>query len=778
MNMHAILLPQQGHQAIVFSCKSRLSRRLSRRRCAGLALLLAGLACLGMSPGVRAQAGVCGAPDSDGVVRCDARTYQPGAAETGSIDYNLQGDDNLRVELAPGLRVNVSSAASDIAAVDLDDNDMTRMADMTVIMEDGVNIRTDHTASPDAARANGISGIQLRFNDDGSMGRMAVILRRGSILTRGDDASGVALFHDGGNGMGSIPIGTETATDIAIHLMSVADITTLGAGAPGIHAEANTGRLIVDLQGGSITTRGELLTADPAEPTDHTAASGVFVESAGGGALAVRVGEAARIQAGGAGAHGIAVSGTAIGQTGEEPADAFNNACRNPAFPGGVCIQGVVEGGRGDGRGLHLDAGGAVVVAGDRGLLQAASGTAVESEAGDLDIQLVGIARIEGRIMGADGADTRVTVNGVPLLGEARDPRTGEMVPNSVLSGGRAPAGPYDSYLREAGEANVWTLENRYSARAAAFEALPQVLLQLNDKSSYRPGPGPGARKARGAWFDIGGQYGKHEPDEVTSLLEYNHWWWRPRLGFETLLPGGKKNWLAGAHIQLLQGHADDIRSPSSATAATINTDGYGFGFHLDWHGAHGMHAGLRSGLSWYEAETRAAPSLNIDTDAFGWLLEGQLGRTLAINNQTYITTRADLSYSRVTLEDLTARVNPELAISTYRVTFSDAISIKGRLGVDLEWLGKGQGRISQTRLYATPGLVHEFDGNTEALVGLERLAVRPETLWGEITLGGSMSGANFLGWGRKFELFGELSAALSGDSREFGLNTGVRVNF
>lgn len=776
MNIHAILLPRRGHQVIAFPCKTRLSRGWST----ALALLLTGLACLGMSPDARAQTaqtGVCGAP-TDGVVRCDAETYQPGESDTGSIDYSLIEDGNLQVELAPGLQVNVSSATSDTAAVDLDDNDMARTGDMTIIMEDGVHIRTDHTATPDAGRANGISGIQGRFNSEDSMGRIAVILRRGSIWTRGDDASGVALFHDGENGA-STPIGRETAADVAIHLMSMADITTLGAGSPGIHAEVNAGRLIVDLQGGRIVTSGDMLTADPNEPDDHVASSGVFVESSGGGMIAVRVGAAAGIQASGAGAHGIAVSGAPAGEAaGGDAAATFDAVCQNTAFAGGICIQGIVEGGRSTGRGVHLTGGGVVVVAGDRGLLKAASGTAIETETGDLDIHLVGIARIEGRIIGDADAETRVNANGIPLLGEARNPRTGEMIPNSILSGGRAPAGPYDTYLRETQEPNVWELENRYSVRAAAFEALPQILLQLNNRSSYRPGPGAGTRKARGAWFDIAGQYGQHEPDDVTSLQEYNNRWWRPRLGYETLLPWGKqKNWLAGAHIHLLYGYADDIRTPDSSATAIIDTDGYGFGAHLEWQGPHGMHAGLHSALSWYETETRAS-FLNADTDAFGWLLEGHLGRTLAISSQTSITPRADLSYSRVNLDNLTAHVNPLLPDSRYQVTFSDAISIKGRLGVDLEWLGRSQGRIRQTRLYATPGLVHEFDGNTEALVGLEQLVARAETLWGEITLGGSMTGANFLGWGHKFELFGELSAALSGDSREFGLNTGVRVSF
>ena len=550
------------------------------------------------------------------------------------------------------------------------------------------------------------------------------------VLASIDDSSGtgdVTLTADRGvsvQGVRAFQVLNRGTGALSIH--SAADVTSTGAGSrhsalfARIFNASSTATLTVRVTGGRVTAQGDGAHGIDAAFTAAGATGTVDVTVAGGSVTAT-----------GAGSHGISLSSVA----------GVSNA---------ATIQGMVTGGTGTGRGVHLANGGTVTV-GRGGVLRAESGIAIQSAAGSLvvDVQEGGqIGRDEAdvqRIQGSEtaGDTTTITVSGVTLL-EDNMP-TGETV--NVMYGvmNRGLQVLAESEAADAIDCGTrcwrWLFGEPVamaagSSRAFALEVLPQALLGLT-RPARVGSPGDYRSAESDSWLDIAGHYGRLRPASATTHSSYEQQWLRVEGGIQALVPRWSTDasrTLVGVSGHWLDSSTNDITGVSAPGAeAELDATGAGVGVHLRWQNVRGFYLGAVGRGTWYDGRLEAE-QMRPAIGGFGWSVSLAGGRSLPLARYpgVVLTPQLQWSWAEVQVDRLTV---------PFAASFDRGRSVRGRLGLGVERVGSW--RQAVTRLQAAGSVEYEFAGETVVTTEPDRLrlSARSEQLWGVLSLGASVSG-------------------------------------
>ena len=456
--------------------------------------------------------------------------------------------------------------------------------------------------------------------------------------------------------------------------------------------------------------------------------------------------------AAGDGSHGISLSGAA-------------------GVTSTVAISGTVRGGAGAGRGVYLANGGTVTLA-QGSHLRAASGVAIQSAAGSLQVDVQGKGRIGRneqdiqRIQGGEGDGDTTTIR--VLRSGMRDVI---LLENNVPSGEIASVmdGVLDRQLQLVPEAGApesmdcgtrcwrWLQPSVFTSRALALEVVPQALLNLT-RPARQGRQGDYESAQTGSWMRLAGRHSHYQADTASSHHDYDQREARIELGVQGIVPWWTRDGcktLVGISGHFLDSTADAIRGTGISGQGRLDITGDGLGLHLSWYGADGLWARAEGRGTWYDMDLQAA-GMRSEIEGFGWSLNLSGGRTLALAREgLHLNPELQLSWSAV---------RPERVARPFVASFERARSLRARMGLGVEQ--RGQWRRSSTLMYGKGSVEYEFRGET--VVNTEpstRLRVRPERLWGVLSLGAEFSGSvgealRRLG-AREYALSGELSGAL-----------------
>ncbi len=653
-------------------------------------------------------------------------TTTGGSSAYGVYGYHNGEDGGIRVSVRGGSSVSTSAAsAHGIYARHAG----TALSDIVVTVADSAV-----TASGAGAR-----GVYARRQTSGG-GDIDIHIAGGAITTTGTGAAhGVYGYHNGWDGgirisvTGGSSVSTRGAgahgifawhdgtaySDMAITVADSA-VTASGAGSRGIYA----------LRGGSgLGSSGDIYILVRGS-TIRTTSHGIYVlQLEGSDDGAVRIGiRDSDIRASGAGAHGVAVGGlstsgnTLFATTGRDD-DGYRKQT--------VWVDGRVYGGSGTGAGIYLAGGGRVII-GPNGRVGAASGIAIRAamrsgQASADDPKLYVGLRPEGRrigdLLGGDivneGGASRTTlaVNGVVLM-DAGTVADGVLVPN----------GAWDVALRaEADGAHIIVADflEYFAPRAAVYEALPGVLLRL-DEAGGSGGIGDAAllRSAHTPiWARIAGGQGSYKPGAATVGAEYDHERFSVESGMDFALPyEGLAGW---AGVRVVSGSAN-VSAPTGG--GRIEARGMGLIGGVAWEGEDDWYGRGRLSLTRYSAdlssETRGGLKSGVTGLVHGLGLEG--GRRFGLEllgRKTRLTARGLLRRSGVAMGE-----------------FEDGLF--SRVSVEeANRLSAGAGVIAETGLLRRDGV--------------DRLTLR-----------GSLGAAQVLGGGTKVDVSGTALESKAGGTR------------
>ena len=369
---------------------------------------------------------------------------------------------------------------------------------------------------------------------------------------------------------------------------------------------------------------------------------GVYADRTGGGGDIVIIVEDSTVTTSGPGAHGI----YAYRDGGDGAID--------------IVIRNAVVRATGDGsHGIQVRGGGRVII-GPHGRVGATSGAAIRVTRADtsnaneeprlnLDLILNG-RRVEkvlaGRVENESGP-TALTVNNVPLFDSEAGGATNMWVPN----------GAWD--VRATGNSlSTLAFTQEFAPRAAVYEALPGVLLRLDEGG----GPGGGGYRLRSpdtpAWARIAGGWGSYRADSSTAGARYSHDRFSVESGMDLPLDhmltglGLSSRGLTGwAGVRLVSGSAK-VSAPTGG--GRIEARGYGLAGGLAWEGEDDWYGSGRLSLTRYTADlfssARGGLKGGVTGLVHGFGLEGGRRFDLDLGVKTRLTVRGMLRGSGVSL--------------------------------------------------------------------------------------------------------------------------------
>ena len=470
-------------------------------------------------------------------------------------------------------------------------------------------------------------------------------MRDSGIATSGTGGYGIYARHQGA---GNIDI-------------DVTDSTVTSGQSRGIYAlrSRGTGNIDIDVRGSTVRSSGHGIYAfqdkltnvalsgdivinvrDSTVTASGTGAHGIYARSEAGGGVAVHIRDSV-VRATGAASHGILVKGGGL--------DAAGNRRQI------VSVNSEVWGGSGTSVGIRLEGGGRVIIGPD-GRVGGASGIAVwvtradststtESPRLHLDVALNGRVPetvLTGRVVNNDGT-TGLTVNNVLVFDDAAGGAVDVWVPN----------GAWD--VRATGtDLSTLALTRVFTPRAAVYEALPGVLLRLDE-----PGGMGGGGRLRSpdtpVWARIAAGRGSYEPDSATVGARYSHERYSVETGVDFPLPAGRFGGeLTGwAGLRIVSGSAD-VSAPTGG--GRIEARGYGLTGGLAWEGDGDWYGKGRLSLTRYSADLSSAARGGLKRGAGALVhslgLEG--GRRFGLDVlgvKTRLTARGALRRSGISLD-------------------------------------------------------------------------------------------------------------------------------
>ena len=567
--------------------------------------------------GIYARRHTAGSGDVGIFVRGGTVTTTGGGTAYGVHGWNYRTGD-IGISVTGGSSVSTSSAS--VHAI-YAQHQGSGAGDIAVAVQDST-VTTSGT---------GARGIYARRHSAGT-GDIDILVRGSTVRTTDE---GVYALHQG-----------ESDGAIRIHVRD-SHISTSGDTARGVMAWQNrgTGDILITIQDSTITTSGD------------NGSHGVYAQALGGN-IAVHIRNAV-IRPTGADSHGVVLRGGGT-QT--------------------VSVNSEVQGGSGDGAGIVLYGGGLVII-GPHGRVRGGPAYDVAvwaprndpsdtSESPRLHLVLMlGGRRLEkavdGRVVNPDGT-TALTVNGVEVFDDAENGARDVWVPN----------GAWD--VRATGtDLATLAFTQVVAPRAAVYEALPGVLLRLDDgggmgdaallRSTHTP-----------VWARIAVGQGSYEPGTATVGAGYDYDRYSVASGMDFRLPyEGLTGW---AGVRVVSGSAK-VSSPTGG--GRIEARGMGLIGGVAWEGEDDWYGRGRLSLTRYNAdlssETRGGLKSGVTGLAHGLDLEGGRGFDLdLLGRKTRLTARGALRRSGVSMGEFDDGLFS-------RVSIEEANRLTAGAGVDIE---------------------------------------------------------------------------------------------
>ena len=366
-----------------------------------------------------------------------------------------------------------------------------------------------------------------------------------------------------------------------------------------------------------------------------TGGHGIYARNEAGGGIAVHIRNAA-VRATGAVSHGILVRGGGL--------DAAGNRRQT------VSVNSEVWGGSGTSVGIRLEGGGRVII-GPHGGVGAASGIAIWVTRADptsttetphlhLDVALNGRVPeevLDGRIANDDGT-AALTVNNVLLFDSAAGGAVDVWVPNGAWEV-RAP----ETAL------STLTLIREFAPRAAVYEALPGVLLRLDEPVGIG---GEGRLRSPGtpAWARIAVGRGSYRTRRATVGARYSHDRYSLETGVDFPVDDGLTGW---AGVRMVSGSAK-VSAPTGG--GRIEAEGRGLIAGLAWEGEDDWYSKGQLSLTRYSADlfSAARGGLRSGVGALAHSLDFEGGRRFDLDLagvRTRLTARGVLRRSGMSLD-------------------------------------------------------------------------------------------------------------------------------
>ena len=454
---------------------------------------------------------------------------------------------------------------------------------------------------------------------------------------------------------------------------------------------------------------------------------------------------------------------------------------------------------------VHFDDGGTVTV-GSNGWITGIEGVAIRNAAGNLVVSVAG--RITGDVIDLGARPAKITTESgstvagnIDVAGAGSEVLVGGTVERRVRlrQGGMVTVGQ-DGKIEEGPSWNdqgelVVVVERKPeetedAARGRAFpgnpggidertiqvksdpafgrgvyEALPSVLLGLNDLPGFQERMAA-LRSAKGAgWARVEAFRGKWQADASTSqekeggvALKYRHRRHGLQVGWATAL--GEEA-LLGASLHHRRGSA------TVTERGDIKLHGTGVGVSGTWM-REAVYVDLQAEVTEYEADLNASRLgvLKEDVSGYGHALGVEAGRRVHVEQLPaglVLTPRAGLVHSKVSMGDFTDAVG-------LRVSMEDARSLKGRVGVDAEMKLAGR---PHDRVFGSLEVEHEFSNDDKVMVSGTELKSESAATWLRLGLNGVHS------WDDgRYTVQGGVSYGTSGDSHEVGGGLSLNVRF
>ena len=521
----------------------------------------------------------------------------------------------------------------------------------------------------------------------------------------------------------------------------------------GLHAEA-TGDSTVTVRGGKVAgggagilARGVNATADidvseissvsVADPADTTTPrTGVGVKAWGTMRAEVTVGERAKVSGDNHGIHiqgnetqTVQVDGTVTG--GQGAAVNFGKIMTNdPVTDIGTQLTRLTVGANGE-----VKAGGGA----------ASKAVVAQAETGDVQIVVEvddkGVGKIDGRIIHLGGDDHLEFI--ARFDGKDTELEAGKTT-NVIISG--VVKGAFDgnnvlpfelkladSTATDAARDWLLTTEERsfdretavYAPRARVYEALPSVLLSMNDLTSWRDRMAA-PRDSKGVWVRLGAGSGDREADSSTSLasgIAYD-------LSSQTAQVGGDftaDNVLLGLSLHHRSGDAD------VDSGGEIDVTGQGVGLSATYIRENGFYLDGQMQMTWYndvELTSDARGDLSDDAEGRGHAFGIELGQAITKGDRV-ITPRLSLTWSSVDFDDFAVMFGEN---DGGQVSLKDGDVFSGSIGVIAEIPFK-----ESSGFFISADFEHNFGSDTSVEVSGDRLSSDIAEDWAHFGVGGFM---------------------------------------
>ena len=334
----------------------------------------------------------------------------------------------------------------------------------------------------------------------------------------------------------------------------------------------------------------------------------------------------------------------------------------------------------------------------------------------------------------------------------------------AFASGYSTPSGPFDVGLVMGGSGIEPKV--RYAPRAQVYEALPSVLLGLNEPSGFRARMAA-PRASNGMWARTQAWTGARDAKRSTSALpgrtiSLKHRGYGLEAGMDIPLGDGA--------LLSVSAHRRTVSADVSGGAGDIDVVGNGVGASLAVDLAdsvtEGAYADARVSATSYSARLSSGRrgSLQRDADGVGHAVSLEAGRRMAWGEgalgETTLTPRALFLYSRVDMDAFTDSVGA-------RVSLKEGVAKTGRAGLRVEAVDRPGGSL----LFASVDVEREFAPETRVRVSGFPLESESESTRVRAELGGALE------WGEGAWAL-QAAARYASGADDYGGGVSLRMRF
>ena len=335
----------------------------------------------------------------------------------------------------------------------------------------------------------------------------------------------------------------------------------------------------------------------------------------------------------------------------------------------------------------------------------------------------------------------------------------------AFASGYSTPSGPFDVGLVVKGSSVE--IRRPYAPRAQVYEALPSVLLGLNEPSGFRARMAA-PRASNGMWARTQAWTGARDAKRSTSTgsagppISLKHRGYGLEAGMDIPLGDGA--------LLSVSAHRRTVSADVSGGAGDINVVGNGVGASLAVDLAdsvtEGAYADARVSATSYSARLSSGRrgSLQRDADGVGHAVSLEAGRRMAWGEgalgETTLTPRALFLYSRVDMDAFTDSVGA-------RVSLKEGVAKTGRAGLRVEAVDRPGGSL----LFASVDVEREFAPETRVRVSGFPLESESESTRVRAELGGALE------WGEGAWAL-QAAARYASGADDYGGGVSLRMRF